>query len=203
MGIFSNRDNKKGYCVFCGKELSDGKCTACGREAKEVVSLSSLNWQKVPMEVADALGEQKKQLFGNPLYTVKEMITNGDLFIADIHFDAVYEEEFDRSDDDEGKSEYSYYVQFSTPELAPCDRDCETSAGQYDRVEELLKNGQHEGKILWGRKKEVQLLLRICSKEWGHHGGAGKTAAGKLYLLRREHGKTQAGTQGRRWKYHL
>lgn len=70
------------------------------------------------MEVADALGEQKKQLFGNPLYTVKEMITNGDLFIADIHFDAVYEEEFDRSDDDEGKSEYSYYVQFSTPELA-------------------------------------------------------------------------------------
>ena len=42
MGIFSNRDNKKGYCVFCGKELSDGKCTACGREAKEVVSLSSL-----------------------------------------------------------------------------------------------------------------------------------------------------------------
>ena len=44
MGIFSNMDNKKGYCVFCGKELSDGKCTACGREAKEVVSLSSLNW---------------------------------------------------------------------------------------------------------------------------------------------------------------
>lgn len=66
MGIFSNMDNKKRYCVFCGKELSDGKCTACGREAKEVVSLSSLNWQKVPMEVADALGEQKKQLFGNP-----------------------------------------------------------------------------------------------------------------------------------------
>ena len=85
MGIFSNKDNKKGYCVFCGKELADGKCTACGREAKELVSLSSLNWQKVPMEVADALGEQKKQLFGNPLYTVKEMITNGDLFIADIH----------------------------------------------------------------------------------------------------------------------
>ena len=45
MGFFSNKDNKKGYCVFCGKELSDGKCTACGREAKEVVSLSSLNWQ--------------------------------------------------------------------------------------------------------------------------------------------------------------
>ena len=56
MGIFSNMDNKKRYCVFCGKELADGKCTACGREAKEVVSLSSLNWQKVPMEVADALG---------------------------------------------------------------------------------------------------------------------------------------------------
>ena len=164
MGIFSNMDNKKGYCVFCGKELSDGKCTACGREVKEVVSLSSLNWQKVPMEVADALGEQKKQLFGNPLYTVKEMIINGDLFIADIHFDAVYEEEFDRSDDDEGKSEYSYYVQFSTPELAPCDRDCETSAGQYDRVEELLKNGQHEGKILWGRKKKSNYYYAFAPK---------------------------------------
>ena len=170
MGIFSNRDNKKGYCVFCGKELSDGKCTACGREAKEVVELSSLNWQKVPMEVADALGEQKKQLFGNPLYTVKEMITNGDLFIADIHFDAVYEEEFDRSDDDEGKSEYSYYVQFSTPELAPCDRDCETSAGQYDRVEELLKNGQHEGKILWGRKKKSNYYYAFAPKRCWENG---------------------------------
>ena len=59
MGIFTNRDNKKRYCVFCGKELADGKCTACGREAKEVVSLSSLNWQKVPMEVADARGAKK------------------------------------------------------------------------------------------------------------------------------------------------
>lgn len=202
MGIFTNRDNKKRYCVFCGKELADGKCTACGREAKEVVELSSLNWQKVPMEVADALGEQKKQLFGNPLYTVKEMIINGDLFIADIHFDAVYEEEFDRSDDDEGKSEYSYYVQFSTPELAPCDRDCETSAGQYDRVEELLKTGSTKEKSC-GDEKEIQLLLRICSKEWGCHGDAGKTSVGKLYLLRGEHGKTQAGTQGRCWKYHL
>ncbi len=92
------------------------------------------------------------------------MIINGDLFIADIHFDAVYEEEFDRSDDDEGKSEYSYYVQFSTPELAPCDRDCETSAGQYDRVEELLKNGQHEGKILWGRKKKSNYYYAFASK---------------------------------------
>ena len=85
-------------------------------------------------------------------------------FIADIHFDAVYEEEFDRSDDDEGKSEYSYYVQFSTPELAPCDRDCETSAGQYDRVEELLKNGQHEGKILWGRKKKSNYYYAFAPK---------------------------------------
>ena len=80
------------------------------------------------------------------------------------YFDAVYEEEFDRSDDDEGKSEYSYYVQFSTPELAPCDRDCETSAGQYDRVEELLKNGQHEGKILWGRKKKSNYYYAFAPK---------------------------------------
>lgn len=81
------------------------------------------------------------------------MIINGDLFIADIHFDAVYEEEFDRSDDDEDKSEYSYYVQFSTPELAPCDRDCETSAGQYDRVEELLKTGSTKENPVGTKKK--------------------------------------------------
>ena len=201
MGIFTNRDNKKRYCVFCGKELADGKCTACGREAKEVVELSSLNWQKVPMEVADALGEQKKQLFGNPLYTVKEMIINGDLFIADIHFDAVYEEEFDRSDDDEDKSEYSYYVQFSTPELAPCDRDCETSAGQYDRVEELLKNGQHEGKILWGRKKKSNYYYAFAPKNGDVTAMLGKRLLENFICYGER--KTQAGPQGRRWKYHL
>lgn len=108
----------------------------------------------MPVDVANALGEQKKQLFGNPLRTVKEMIANGDLFIADIHIDAVYEEEFDHSDDDEYRTEYSYYIQFSAPDLAPCDKDCEASADQYDKAEELLKNGKHEGKILWGRKKK-------------------------------------------------
>ena len=107
------------------------------------------------------------------------MIINGDLFIADIHFDAVYEEEFDRSDDDEGKSEYSYYVQFSTPELAPCDRDCETSAGQYDRVEELLKNGQHEGKILWGRKKKSNYYYAFASKNGDITAMLGKRLLGR------------------------
>ena len=154
MGIFFKKDKKISYCLFCGKQLSAGKCTACGREAKELVPLSSLNWQKVPVDVANALGEQKKQLFGNPLHTVKEMIANGDLFIADIHIDAVYEEAFDHSDDDEYRTEYSYYIQFSAPDLAPCDKDCEASADQYDKAEELLKNGKHEGKILWGRKKK-------------------------------------------------
>lgn len=154
MGIFSKKSNKSSYCLFCGQELSEGKCMSCGREAKELVPLSSLDWQKVPVDVANALGEQKKQLFGNPLRTVKEMIANGDLYIADIHIDAVYEEEFDHSDDEEYRTEYSYYIQFSTPDLAPCDRDCEASAGQYDKAEELLKNGKHEGKILWGRKKK-------------------------------------------------
>lgn len=153
MGIFSKKDCKSSYCLFCGKELSAGKCTACGREAKALAPLSSLNWQKVPVDVSNALGEQKKQLFGNPLRTVKEMIADGDLFIADIHIDAVYEEEFDHSDDEEYRTEYSYYIQFSTPDLAPCDRDCEASAGQYGKADALLKSGRHEGKILWGRKK--------------------------------------------------
>ena len=148
------------------------------------------------------LGGAKKQLFGNPLYTVKEMIINGDSFIADIHFDAVYEEEFDRSDDDEGKSEYSYYVQFSTPELAPCDRDCETSAGQYDRVEELLKNGQHEGKILWGRKRSPTIITHLLQR-MGTSRRCWENGCWKTLSVTERARKTQAGTQGRRWKYHL
>lgn len=118
--------------------------------------LSALGWQKVPLTVAEALGEQKKKLFGNALYTVKEMIANGDLYIADIYLDGVYQHELDRStEDDENHTEYSYYLQFSTPDLAPCDTDCEASEGDYDRAEELLKNGQHNAKILWGRKKKA------------------------------------------------
>lgn len=31
-----------------------------------------------------------------------------------------------------------------------------------------------------GTKKEIQLLLRICSKEWGCHGDAGKTSVGNF-----------------------
>lgn len=156
MGLFSKKENQPRYCLLCGREVAAGKCPACGREAKPLVPLSALGWQKVPLTVAEALGEQKKKLFGNALYTVKEMIANGDLYIADIYLDGVYQHEFDRStEDDECHTEYSYYLQFSTLDLAPCDTDCEASEGDYDRAEELLKNGQHNAKILWGRKKKA------------------------------------------------
>ena len=153
MGLFFNRGSKKSYCIFCGKELSGSTCPACGRAAKEQVPLSSLDWQKVPVEVANALGEQKRQLFGNLLRTVKEMIAGGDLFLADIHIDGAYEEQHDRYDDDECETEYSYYIQFSTLGLDPCDKDCQVAVDQYDAAEELLKSGRHGGKLLWGRKK--------------------------------------------------
>lgn len=152
MGLFFKKKDPKSYCLFCGQELSGGKCTACGREAKEPVPLSSLDWQRVPASVATALGEQKKQMFGNCLRTAQELIANGDLFIADIYIDAVYETESDNFDD-ESRTEYSYYIQFSTPELTPCDLDCAATADQYCEAERLLKNGQHAAKILWGRKK--------------------------------------------------
>ena len=154
MRLFSKKESKS-YCLLCGWELVDGKCPACGRVAKPMVPLSALHWQLVPGKVADSLGEQKKKLFGNSLLTVQEMIGEGKLYIADVHIDGVYTHEFDRSDDDEYRTEYSYYIQFSTPELAPCDTDCEASESDYDRAEELLKNGRHEAKILWGQKKRT------------------------------------------------
>ena len=156
MGLFFKKEAKADYCLLCGHEVAEGKCTACGREAKPLVPLSALNWQEVPLSVGEALGEQKKKLFGNALYAVKEMIAAGDLYIADVHLDGVYEQEHDAStEDDEYRTEYTYYVQFSTPDLAPCDTDCEVSEGDYDRAEELLKNGGHDAKILWGRKKKT------------------------------------------------
>lgn len=156
MGFFFKKANKANRCLLCGSEVATGKCTACGREAKPLVPLSALNWQKVPLSVGEALGEQKKKLFGNALLTVKEMIANGELYIADIHIDGVYEHEYDRTpDEDDCRTEYDYYIQFSTPDLAPCDTDCEVSEGDYDRAEALLKSGRHDAKILWGRKKKA------------------------------------------------
>lgn len=155
MGLFFKKGNKKTYCLFCGSELTGSICAACGREAKEPVPLSSLNWQKVPSSVANAFGEQKKRLFGNLLGTAQEMIANGDLFIADIHIDAAYETETDHWDDDDCRTEYSYYIQFSTPDLVPCDTDCAATVDQYFEAERQLKNGQHAAKILWGRKKKT------------------------------------------------
>ena len=34
MGIFSNMDNKKRYCVFCGKELADENAQPVGGKQK-------------------------------------------------------------------------------------------------------------------------------------------------------------------------
>ena len=145
MGFFFKKANKTNRCLLCGSEVAAGKCTACGREAKPLVPLSTLNWQKVPLSVGEALGEQKKKLFGNALLTVKEMIANGELYIADIHIDGVYEHECDSTpDEDDYRTEYDYYIQFSTPDLAPCDTDCEVSEGDYDRAEALLKSGRHD-----------------------------------------------------------
>lgn len=156
MGFFFKKANKTNRCRLCGSEVAAGKCTACGREAKPLVPLSALNWQKVPLSVGEALGEQKKKLFGNALLTVKEMIANGELYIADIHIDGVYEHEYDSTPDEEDcRTEYDYYIQFSTPDLAPCDTDCEVSEGDYDRAEALLKSDRHDAKILWGRKKKA------------------------------------------------
>ena len=133
MGFFFKKANKANRCLLCGSEVAAGKCTACGREAKPLVPLSALNWQKVPLSVGEALGEQKKKLFGNALLTVKEMIANGELYIADIHIDGVYEHEYDSIPDED---------------------DCR-SEGDYDRAEALLKSGGHDAKILWGRKKKA------------------------------------------------
>lgn len=164
MGLFSKKEKKR-YCLLCGRELTSDTCQFCGREAKPLVPLSALTWQKVPISVAEALGEQKKKLFGNPLFTVKEMITAGELSIADIHVDNVFEHEYDAStEDDEYRTEYNYYIQFSTPDLAPCDTDCEATAGDYDRMEELLKSGQHDAKILWGRKKKANYYYAFVPK---------------------------------------
>ena len=143
---------KKNYCIFCGKELSDGKCVVCGREAKPSISFDELEYQKVPAEAAEVFGVQKKKLFGNNLYSVKEMIKNGDLYIADVYFDDTYETEYESSGDSE--TEYNYYIQFSSPDQAPCERDCEVTAGQYRKIKQMLQEGQHAGKLLWGKWKK-------------------------------------------------
>ena len=154
MGLFFKKREKKSYCLFCGKELNGSVCSACGREVKEPVPMSSLNWQRVPTGLANAFGERKKWALGNFLGTAKEIIAKGELYIADIYIDRVYETETEHWDDD-CQTEYSYYIQFSTPDLAPCDTDTAATADQFFAAEELLKSGQHDGKILWGKKKKT------------------------------------------------
>ena len=168
MELFSGNKGIKNYCIFCGKDLANGVCTACGREAKPMISFHELEYHKVPVEAAEALGEQKKKLFGNSLYTVKEMIKNGDLYIADIHIDEVFEEEYESSIDSDSSTVCTYYVQISRPDLAPCDRCCESSTGQYMKIKQLLQNGQQEGKLLWGKwkKKNYYYVFVPQSDNW-------------------------------------
>lgn len=153
MGLFSKKKEET-YCIFCGKDLADGRCSACGREAKPLIGLAELTYQQVPASAAAELGEQKKKLFGNPQYDVQQMIQNGQLFVADIYIDELYETtSYSSTDDDDDTEEESYYVEFSSADMRPCDRGCEIDYYGYERLAENLKNGQREAKLLKGTLK--------------------------------------------------
>lgn len=158
MGLFSFSKKKDNYCIFCGNVLTDGKCPACGREEKAMVPLSAFAFEQVPTSIADELGVQKKQLFGNPILDVQEMIRNGGLAIADVHIDGVYERRSELNEDD---PDDFYYIQFSRPDLTPCEMDCEASQVFIDSVEELLRRGEHSAKLLRGvlKKKEYYYVF--------------------------------------------
>lgn len=154
MGLFSKgTESGKEYCVFCGHEIVQGNCSNCGREAKPMVKFDQFTYRQVPAAEAEALGEQKKKLFGNPKFDVQEMVKNGKLYVADILFDSILTEERDTGDEDEVRTEYTYYVQFSTPEGNPCARCCEVSSGDYSTVESNLRKGNRNGFLLKGTKK--------------------------------------------------
>lgn len=158
MGLFSFSKKKDNYCIFCGNVLADGKCPACGREEKAMVPPSAFAFEQVPTSIADELGVQKKQLFGNPMIDIQEMIRNGGLAIADVHIDGVYERRSELNEDD---PDDFYYIQFSRPDLTPCDIDCEASQVFIDAVEELLRRGEHSAKLLRGvlKKKEYYYVF--------------------------------------------
>ena len=158
MGLFSFSKKKDNYCIFCGNVLTDGKCPACGREDKAMVPPSAFAFEQIPTSVADELGVQKKQLFGNPILDVQEMIRNGGLAIADVHIDGVYERRSELNEDD---PDDFYYIQFSRPDLTPCEMDCEASQVFIDSVEELLRRGEHSAKLLRGvlKKKEYYYVF--------------------------------------------
>lgn len=158
MGLFSFSKKKDNYCIFCGNVLADGKCPACGREDKAMVPPSAFAFEQIPTSVADELGVQKKQLFGNPILDVQEMIRNGGLAIADVHIDGVYERRSELNEDD---PDDFYYIQFSRPDLTPCEMDCEASQVFIDSVEELLRRGEHSAKLLRGvlKKKEYYYVF--------------------------------------------
>ena len=160
MGLFSKKEKKR-YCLLCGRELTGETCQFCGREAKPLVPFSALNWQKVPAEAVNALCGMNNMSDTYELSTVKEIIEAGGLSIADIYVDKVFkyahpddDDSYDIIDDIFGSDDDSYGIQFSTPDLSPCDTECHISVADYRLVEELLKNGRHDAKILWGRKKK-------------------------------------------------
>ena len=154
MGLFFNRAQVgKDYCVFCGNTIVQGKCEKCGREARPMVKLDQFAYRQVPPEVAETLGEQDKKLFGNSKFDVQEMVKNGKLYVADILFDSILTEERDVGDEDEMRTAYTYYVQFSTPEGDPCNRCCEVSSIDHDTVESLMRQGKREGLLFKGTKK--------------------------------------------------
>ena len=159
MGLFSglfSKKEKKRHCLICGEELNGDTCPSCGRQDKPLVPLSALNWSKVPVEAIDAVGEQNEP--GQHLSMAKEMAMAGELYIADIYVDKVLIP--DEDDDDVDLIDIlvddmiDLHVQFSTPDLSPCDTECLMAPQDAERMEELLESGRHDAKILWGRRKK-------------------------------------------------
>ena len=92
------------------------------------------------------------------MFDIQEMIRNGGLAIADVHIDGVYERRSELNEDD---PDDFYYIQFSRPDLTPCEMDCEASQVFIDSVEELLRRGEHSAKLLRGvlKKKEYYYVF--------------------------------------------
>lgn len=168
MGLFSRKKKEeagKDYCLFCGMDLVNGVCSSCGREAKPMVGFDAFQFKPVPVSVAEQMGEQKKKLFGNDKLTVQEMIRDGNLYIADILFDSTVEDEREVGTGDDTRTEYDYYVQFSTPDGAPCKKCCEILFNGCCTVEDRMKEGRREGWLLKGVRKKKEYYYAFVPED--------------------------------------
>lgn len=168
MGLFSRKKKEeagKDYCLFCGMDLVNGVCSHCGREAKPMVGFDAFQFKRVPVSVAEEMGVQKKKLFGNDKLTVQEMIRDGNLYIADILFDSTVEDERESGNDDDMSTECDYYVQFSTPDGAPCKKCCEILLNGCCAVEDRMKEGRREGWLLKGVRKKKEYYYAFVPED--------------------------------------